>query len=236
MKTTDTSKPAAFKRFLIMAALGLSLGMLPRPAMAQNPNPGVLPPNSAPQGLTYGEWSARWVKWAYEATTANSPLLDTTGANCGYGQSGHVWFLAGTFNSGTAIRDCRIPPGEMLFFPVGNGFCAGDGLDFAGERDCATQFAAGLSNLRVEVDGIALKSLNAPLTDNYYRALSPPYDLVLGADNIFGAPAGSYTPGAADGVYIMLAPLSPGFHTIHIHADTSDGKAIDVTYRLTIGN
>src|SRR5436853_3928133 len=31
-----------------------------------NPNPGVLPPNSAPHGKTYAEWSAAWFKWAYE--------------------------------------------------------------------------------------------------------------------------------------------------------------------------
>lgn len=98
----------------------------------------------------------------------------------------------------------------MLFFPVGNTFCAGDGLDFAGERACATQAATALTNFRVEVDGALLRGLSAPLEDNYYRALSPEWDLVLGADNIFGAPAGTYTPGAGDGVYLMLAPLPPG--------------------------
>lgn len=219
-----------------MATIGIGLGLLllPLVAAAQNPNPKVLPPNSAPQGLTYGEWSAKWIKWAYEPATADSPLLDTTGANCAKRQSGHVWFLAGTFGSGVVSRSCTIPAGQMLFFPVGNGFCAGDGLDFAGERECATQFAAGLSNFRVEVDGTSLRALDNSLVENYYRALSPQYDLVLGADNIFGAPAGTYSPGAGDGVYIMLAPLSPGPHTIHIHADVTAGGQIDATYQLTI--
>jgi hypothetical protein len=43
--------------------------------------------------------------------------------------------------------------GEMLFFPVVNGLCAGDGLDFAGELACATQNVAALGNVNVEVDG-----------------------------------------------------------------------------------
>ena len=231
-KSAALSKPA-----VMVASLGFALlVVLPGLSTAQNPNPNprVLPPNSAPHGLTYGEWSARWIKWAYEPPPANNPVLDTTGANCGVGQTGHVWFLAGTFNAGTVVRSCTIPPGQMIFFPVGNGFCAGDGLDFAGERACATQFAAGLSNFRVEIDGDPVNGLDSSLFQNYYRALSPQYDLVLGADNIFGAPAGTYTPGAADGVYLMLAPLSPGQHTIHIHADVNAGGQIDATYFLTV--
>jgi hypothetical protein len=58
-----------------------------------NPNPGVLPPNSRPHGQTYGEWSAAWWKWALEKSVVESPLLDTTGANCAIGQPRSVWFL-----------------------------------------------------------------------------------------------------------------------------------------------
>jgi hypothetical protein len=235
MKITLNWKPASLGNPVVIAGIGFGLVLLITPlATAQNPNPGVLPPNSAPHGFTYAEWSAKWFKWAYEPAPAESPVLDTTGANCANGQSDHVWFLAGTLGSGTVIRSCTIPPGQMLFFPVGNSFCAGDGLDFAGERACATQFAAGLSNFRVEVDGVAMKALDSPLLKNYYRALSPEFDLVLGADNIFGAPAGTYSPGAGDGVYLMLTPLSPGQHTLHIHADLNGGEQIDATYYLTI--
>jgi hypothetical protein len=125
----------------------------------------------------------------------------------------------------------------MLFFPVGNGFCAGDpGFDFAAEQACATALAASLSNFSAEVDGRPITSLNSGVLDNYYRALSPEFDLVLTADNIFGAPAGTYTPGAADGVYLMLAPLSRGQHTIHFHADfTGTSNVVDATYFLTVG-
>jgi hypothetical protein len=219
---------------LTTALISLALVLPPIAAEAQNPNPGILPPNSAPHGLTYAEWSAKWFKWAYEQSPANSPVQDTTGAQCANRQSGQVWFLAGTFGAGTVVRSCTIPAGRMLFFPVGNGFCAGDGFDFAGERACATAFANQLSHLRVEIDGLPVKALDAPLSGNYYRALSPPWDLVLGAENIFGAPAGTYSPGAGDGVYLMLTPLSPGQHTIHIHADQTVGGPIDATYFIKV--
>jgi hypothetical protein len=212
-------------------------------AQAGNPNPGVLPPNSTPQGETYGEWSSKWFKWAYEPPPSSSPVLDTTGANCAVGQTGHVWFLAGTFfppGPPAVVRFCTIPAGQMLFFPVGNGFCAGDGFPdgFYGERACATANAQTLTGFKAEVDGVSIKGLEGDVVDNYYRALTPKpgFDLVLGADNIFGAPAGTYSPGAGDGVYLMLAPLTPGNHTIHFHADIKSGGQIDATYYLTVGH
>jgi hypothetical protein len=228
------------RTFLIAVLAGLLVPVL-APAQTGNPNPGVLPPNSAPQGLTYGEWSAKWLKWAYEPPPAASPVLDTTGANCSTGQSGHVWFLAGTFFLAppappAVFRTCTIPTGQMLFFPIGNAFCGGDGFPggFADERACATASAEGLSGFRAEVDGVPVNNLSGDLVQNYYRALSPKFDLVLGADNIFGAPAGTYSPSAADGVYLMLSPLSPGKHTIHFRADLMGGGRVEATYFLTV--
>jgi hypothetical protein len=237
----DANQAAGLRvKSLFATVLTALLLPLPTPAQSRNPNPGVLSPNSAPHGMTYGEWSAKWFKWAYEPSPANSPVRDTTGANCAVGQSGQVWFLAGTFfppGPPVVVRSCTIPAGQMLFFPVGNGFCAGDGFPngFAGERACATQFAASLSGFSADVDEVPINNLQADLVHNYYRALSPEFDLVLGADNIFGAPAGTYSPGAGDGVYLMLAPLSPGKHTIHFHADVTAGGQIDATYHLTVG-
>jgi hypothetical protein len=169
--------------------------------------------------------------------------MDPSGANCAVGQSGHVWFLAGTIPldptnpaAGIVTRKCTIPYGQMLFFPIGNAFCAGDGIPFAGKRPCATSTAVTFSNFAAEVDGVPIKGLNVGLLDNPYRALSPEFDLVLTADNIFGAPAMTYAPGAADGVYLMLAPLTAGPHKIHFHVDVpaTQGPNIDATYNITV--
>jgi len=48
-----------------------------------------------------------------------NPLLDQTGANAAIGQSGPVWFLAGT-TGGTAERAITVPAGKSLFFPLVN--------------------------------------------------------------------------------------------------------------------
>ncbi len=206
------------RALLITLLAGLLVPVL-APAQPGNPNPGVLPPNSAPQGLTYGEWSAKWVKWAYEPPPALSPVLFTSPPA-----------------PPAVFRYCTIPAGQTLFFPIGNAFCGGDGFPggFADERACATASAAGLSGFQADVDGVSIKNLSANLLQNYYRALSPEFDLVLGADNIFGAPAGTYSPSAADGVYLMLSPLSPGKHTIHFRADLAGGGQVEATYYLTV--
>src|SRR4029450_11925551 len=55
--------------------------------LAQNPNPGVLPPNANAQGRGYSGWSAAWWQWYLSIPTSRHPALDTTGAFCTEGQS-----------------------------------------------------------------------------------------------------------------------------------------------------
>ena len=211
------------------------------PAYAGNDNPGVLPPNSHSNGATYAEWSARWWIWVLQQPVPTSPLLDTTGANCAAGQSGQVWYLAGTFGPGTATRSCTIPTGKALFFPVGNFFCAksvlpGDaGLTYDICKQMATQGMNTLTNLRADIDGVPVSNLQQ------YRVVSPEWSVVLPQNNLFnafgvpGLDGTELTEGASDGVYLMLAPLSAGHHVIHSHVDFPDGP-IDVTYNLTVGH
>ena len=52
-----------------------------------------------------------------------NPTADVTGENCDEGQSGPVWFLAGTFG-GLNERNCEIPAGKSILFPVINGECS----------------------------------------------------------------------------------------------------------------
>jgi hypothetical protein len=195
-----------------------------------NPNPNVLPPNSRPHGQTYGEWSAAWWKWALEKTVAQSPLLDTTGANCAIGQPGHVWFLAGTFGMSTPVtRNCVVPPGTMLFIPVANAFCSAEG-SFQEMLACAKRMMDTASALQAEIDGTPVQFLEL------YRTQSPNFTLRLPDGNILEAPAGDYAPSASDGVFLMVTPLQPGSHVIHFHAEFPGPQTIDVTYVLTIGH
>src|SRR5262249_10337841 len=77
---------------------------------------GIFPPGSEPYGLSYGEWSARWWQWLLQIPATTNPNLDSTGAHCTEGQSGHVWFLAGSFGTlpSPIIRNCTVPAGRSL--------------------------------------------------------------------------------------------------------------------------
>jgi len=231
------------------------------PALADsNPNPGVLPPQSHPHGRTYGEWSNAWWQWALSIPTKNNPLLDTTGADCGQGQSGHVWFLAGTFGSGTATRSCTIPTGTMLFIPIVNlsynnigdttpgSLCPPTHFTESQLRQTLDRFIQSVTTLEADVDGVNIQNLQD------YRAGSnnPTFSITLPSDNIYNflgctIPAGTYDtqPTVSDGYYLMLAPLKPGTHTIHFQGATSavaptpslpgiSAITTEVTYDLTV--
>ena len=96
----------------VMAAVILSLGAGPSVEAGKGNagNPRVLPPQSHPHGKTYGEWAAAWWQWALSIPEAQNPVADATGEFAGLGQSGPVWFLAGTFGN-SAERTVTIPAG-----------------------------------------------------------------------------------------------------------------------------
>jgi hypothetical protein len=210
---------------------------------AKNENPGVLPPNSKPHGKTYGEWGAEWWIWATEQPSENNQLLDPDGSFCTVDQSGSVWFLAGAFTDpegGPVVveRNCSIPAGKSLFFPIANG------LSFAPEfgeteeeiRADVANDLVGIYDLKASVDGVELQDLDS------YRAASPGFVLPVpegGLLNEFGLDAGDRDPAVSDGWWIMLTPLPKGEHEIRfsfrsVFAEPDDPD-LDVTYHLIVG-
>ena len=129
-------------------------------------NPGVVRPNSNEFGNTYGEWSARWFQWLLSIPADKNPAFDDTGKNCKEGQTGQVWFLAGTFG-GKAERTCTIPRGQDLFFPVVNSVF-GEGVgDCTGPDDCnptaLRKLAAAQQDdpvlLKIRIDNVPVHNL-----------------------------------------------------------------------------
>jgi hypothetical protein len=51
------------------------------------------------------------------------------GEQCAGGQSGKVWYLAGTVGSGSVTRTCTVPTSRALFFPI-----TGDVADVFGQE------------------------------------------------------------------------------------------------------
>jgi hypothetical protein len=218
--------------FVLVATLGLAC-VFPLSAVAQQPNPPVLPPTAHPYGQTYSEWAADWWQWALEQPTATNPVLDTTGAQCANDQQGKVWFLAGSFGEEPVIRECTVPTGTALLIPVLNAFyCAEPNEpqteEFVREQ-VALQIADDATGLSVTIDGAAVSNVDA------YFEESALFELTLPEGNIFGLPAGTRYPVCADaGYYVVVHPLPPGEHTINFTGTTRTGFSVDVTYHITV--
>jgi hypothetical protein len=233
---------------VVLTAMALAAPM----AVAKQTNPGVIPPQALPAGMSYGDWAAAWWQWALRNPYDANALNDATGAKAGVDQHGKAWFLAGTIDQspsptdpsvyiGVAERTCTVPHGKMIFFPIVNTECStaeGNGsteAELAAMCDYYIQHAAGL---KVTVDGRDLRDLTA------YRGTSGLYQLWWPSDPVLAMPAiTEATTSVADGYWIMLAPLSTGKHVLHWEgnmtftqaADGFDGVfAQNITYHLTV--
>ena len=195
---------------------------------------GIAPPQSRPHGKSYGEWAAEWWQWALGIPVSSNPLLDLTGENCAVNQPDHVWFLAGTFGGEPVTRECTIPTGRALLFPlINNAYFAfpNDPPETRTEEFIRAQVAcaedATLS--LVEIDGVPVRD------PGRYFEESVVFEVVLGEDNLFGAPAGfTLSPSVDAGYYLFLTPLTPGEHTIHWQVTSGCGFSQDITYHLTV--
>jgi hypothetical protein len=194
----------------------------------------------------YGEQAACWWQAVWALPPAYNPVFDQSGTNSGIGQSGPIWFLHGTFG-GAAVRSNSVPADRSLFFPVVdtawiNAPAYGDPpwnepytdtsvnppktyksfghykrLQLKADMDVSAETAT------CEVDGKKVKGV---------RTQSPDFSVWI-CDEIaalMGIAGGVYGPCVTDGVWVLVPPLSPGQHTIHIKA----GTFVDVTYKLTV--
>ncbi len=237
-------------RMLVIMLLALTLPVGALAGQGNQGNPGVLPPQSHAYGMSYGEWSAKWWQWAFSLPVDNHPLFDT--ADCSTGQTGHVWFLGGTFTAvpgpggtliGSATRTCTVPAGTALFFPILNAECStaeGNGTTEADLRSCAEFLVAHAVSVSAEVDGRSIQNLGAYLKESPLFEYGP-----LPANNLLGLPEGTTSNAVADGFYLMLAPLSKGSHTIHFSGElvftaAEDGFdldfILDITYHITVAS
>lgn len=73
------------------------------------------------------EWTAQWWQWI-EALNSE-PLYEEGDVDCARGQSGDVWFLAGTAGGPPATRTCTIPEGTVLLVPLQNAAWSNEGAE-----------------------------------------------------------------------------------------------------------
>ena len=212
---------------------------------------------SAPAGQTYGRWAAAWWQWALGIPAAEDPVVDTTGQSCSQRQVDDVWFLAGSFGAVPVVRNCEVPAGTSLFFPLINQFAAAFLNDPPNTR--TEQFLRNVARctepaqISMRIDGSKVSKellvftgasgsqsplFNVQLPPD--TIAKPPLDPVFVSSNVFGltqneVPELLLSPTAEQGYYVFLYPLRPGPHTIAWTASgCAPGFSQDITYHLTV--
>ena len=204
---------------------------------------GTGPVNSKIYGKTYAEWTAEWWKWALSFPIDSNPITDTTGEYCDQGQSGPVWFLAGT-NNFTSERTCTIPAGKAIFYPVVNALwseCPNSDDQNLSDNDVrwilANWTATGdpASHLTTTLNAFTSSyyeaNLDMPISGLMIPAVriqSPVFNTFLPDNSLLkdACPVPPYPtpmpPGKtgrllSEGHWVMLPPLKDGEHLLKLH-------------------
>lgn len=201
-------------------------------ACSTKATPKILPPTSSIEGLTYGEWLAKWWKYALEAPVEENPISGETGNNCVYQRIGNVGLVLANSSLDKPI-ECEVPTGMMLFVEVLGAECSTlEEAPFYGGneeelRACAQAFVP--QDLEVTIDGVEVKDLNQ------FFITSPMYEITEPENNILAVPAGTTGQSLGSGVYLMLSQLSAGKHTIYLRGTyPSFEYTAEKTFNLTV--
>jgi hypothetical protein len=181
---------------------------------AQTATTPVLDPQQKVDGVSQAEYAERWWQWATRLPDGVRAYQDPSGAQCGMNQSGPVWFLAGTEGTMRVSRQCDVPSGHFIFFPVITMIVhAGPGRPI----DCKTAQAHvrdnndHLAEASVMLDGRVIQQV-----DLHRIRSARCFDAYTNAQYLEHHEA--YVPAAIDGYWNMLGPLSEGTHHLVVHA------------------
>lgn len=193
-----------------------------------------------------------WNQWALSEPWSTGPINDPTGAECAEGQDGKTWFLAGT-SGGAATRQCSIPKGKDLFFPLVNRWCvfpsdwypdqASIDADLVLIHEWYADQLANTCSLIVKVDGQdAYAGGLVEMVDDLYLQTPGLFQVDLNADNFlsdYGVPGGPM-PASAAGHFARIKALPPGDHVVELGGAICDGEEVafetSVTYHLHVAH
>ena len=207
-------------------------------------------------GKAYGTLAAEWWQWAFDTEFSQ---FQNGEVDCSAGQSGKVWFLAGTLSGNPDERTCSIPKGKTLFFPLVNyGFwnpddsCPEDQgfnctveqkrknvIGFFSDRipgNLGGSLETYACQLSAIVNGVHVQTLGYPIVHTQSPVF--PLDQVGDPDTI------------DDGYYVAIPPLDEGEHTIKftggvcfwnqspadISGDATPLFLVDITYTILVND
>jgi hypothetical protein len=197
--------------------------------------PGISGAKSLNQNV-HGNLGGGWWEWAFNTAFSQFDFDDDGVVDCSDGQSGGVWYLAGTFG-GPDERSCTIPTGKRLFFPLVNtAFFYEEGVDdvvwnltteerriymdgrIGGGSLATPQAVADLAAYTGDISTVSC-DLHATLdgeplafTTSIVRAQSG--FTTISTENL-GDPTGLPDEEAlADGFWVLIGPLAAGEYTL----------------------
>ena len=194
------------KRSLVLLGLLIVMALaVPAGANAEGSGGLVYGPNTHPLGVSYEAWTRRFARYLFEPPVAESPIVNPT---CdAVTPRGGILFMPVATSEGLVVH-CDVPAHRPLLVSPGGQF-ATLGLDAdtrKGIEAIVEGFMAMTHDAVVKVDGERVSKIDRFKTGSWVR-------LDLGADNLFGVPAGEYQM-FLEGWFLMVRGLEPGRHTI----------------------
>ena len=213
---------------ILILAIGVAALGIPsvNAAGKGNPNPGIIPPQASYAGKTQGEWLQEWWLWVFGAE-GYAQMYDGTGelAHINGNGDGHVFFLAKSWAGEPQERHVTVRAGTALYIPVmGNYNDSWSGItDPEVLKAGVLATIPGAHDLAVTIDGRAVEDIWSYIqTTGIFTSIDPNF------------PPYVFYPAFGYEVSLLLRPLPPGQHVIHMQGSYLDEFTTDVTYYITV--
>ena len=222
--------------------------------------PFAVSPEEGVTGRSLTEWMKEFWHWSKSFPEAEQPFKDRDGSRCSQKQAGPVWFLVGSDNGKSVIRNCEVPSGKYILIPVlislaedesnqpkqcprmknilenlANG--VRDVPATEAKREKIPDFAISLISM---MEGkLTLQKDPINYTDIAVEVDSlkvPRHFLKYQVTDCFTLnKRGENIQAVGDGYWLILKPLTPGKHTIRFGGMTlRDGFSQNVQYNLNV--
>ena len=178
----------------------------------------ILPPDESWGGATRGEWEARSAQWWISMPEDVNPTSTPPAHDCGYGQSGPVFFLQFGLGPEAAGFTCVVAEGTAIYVSALSVLCSTvegfEGGRFFGQsedelRACTARELDESTdgNQQYRVDGQEVADLDT------YRIASPLFTLTLPENNVLGVEPG-VAQAVSESYSFIIAPPPPGEYQI----------------------
>lgn len=183
----------------------------------------LVPPDELVEGKTQAQWTKAYWTWHRSFDRDSLPTEDQTGARCAEHQDGPVWLLAGVTSRESVERKCSPGANSHILFPliVASGEQSdNDRAHCLASAEKVSQLMGRVSDIEVTIDGLKV-SHPTRWRQHFSCETIPTRD----GERLY----------YSDGYWMMLKPLAPGPHEVHVHARLpSQNIEKNIIYRLDI--